>query len=80
MTQDDDARERADTEPFEPDTSDLEDRDASADPDAMTLSDLAQAEQSRPTLPGETPDGLDDLDEEIRRQAEDLPTDAPGRL
>ena len=80
MTQGDGARDRADTETFEPESSDVEGRDTSADPDTVTLSDLAEAEQSRPTLPGETPDGLDDLDEEIRRQAEDLPTDAPGRL
>lgn len=80
MTQDDGARDRADTEPLEPDTPDPEGADRSADPDTMTLSDLAEAEQSRPTLPDETPDGLDDLDEEVRRQAEDLTTDAPGRL
>lgn len=41
---------------------------------------LAQAENSRPDLPDETVDGLDDTDEEIRRQAEDLPLDTPGSL
>lgn len=40
--------------------------------------DLAQAENSRPTLPDETVDGLDDMDEEVRRQSEDLPLDTPG--
>ena len=42
--------------------------------------DVVQAEESRPTLPDETVDGLDDMDEEIRRQAEDLPLDTPGSL
>ena len=45
----------------------------------MSLEDLAEAENSRPTLSAETSDGLDDMDEEIRHQAEDLPIDAPGR-
>ena len=39
----------------------------------------ALAEAGRPDLPDETTDGLDDTDEEIRRQAEDLPLDTPGR-
>ena len=39
---------------------------------------LAQAENSRPTLPEETVDGLDDTEEEVRRQSEDLPLDTPG--
>ena len=56
-----------------------EDRDA-ADPSSLTLDDLDEAEASRPTLPDETVDGLDELDEEIRHQAEDIPTDAPRRL
>ena len=42
--------------------------------------DLLEAENSRPDLPDETPDGLDDTDEEMRRQAEDLPLDTPGRI
>ena len=41
--------------------------------------DAVEAEASRPDLPDETADGLDDTDEEIRRQAEDLPLDTPGR-
>jgi hypothetical protein len=41
---------------------------------------LAEAENSRPDLPDETVDGLDDTEEEIRRQAEDLPLDTPGSL
>lgn len=39
----------------------------------------AQAENVRPDLPDETADGLDDVEEEVRRQAEDLPLDTPGR-
>jgi hypothetical protein len=50
------------------------------DPESMTLGDWVESENSRPTIPGETSDGLDDMDEEIRRQAEDLPADTPGRL
>ncbi len=73
-------REPIDVEPFEPKSPDLEGGDTSMDPESMTLEDVAEAEQSRPDLPGETPDGLDDLDEEVRRQAEDLPADSLGRL
>ena len=38
-----------------------------------------QAENAVPDLPDETADGLDDTEEEIRRQAEDLPLDTSGR-
>lgn len=38
-----------------------------------------QAENAVPDLPDETVDGLDDTEEEVRRQAEDLPLDTPGR-
>ena len=51
--------------------------DESAEP---SLQDWVEAENSRPTLPDETADGLDDMDEEVRHQAEDLPLDTPGRL
>ena len=50
------------------------------DPDEPTVQDWVEAEHSRPTLPDETADGLDDMDEEIRHQAEDQPLDTPGRL
>ncbi len=80
MTQDDRKREAIDVEPFEPKSPDLEGRDGSMDPEAMTLDDIAEAENSRPDIPGETVDGLDELDEEVRRQAEDLPADTPGRF
>ena len=79
MTQDDTERRPIDVEPFEPASPDLEGGDTSMDPESMTLEDLAEAESSRPDIPGETADGLDDLDEEVRRQAEDLPSDTPGR-
>lgn len=42
--------------------------------------DEATAEDSRPDLPDETADGLDDTEEEMRRQAEDLPLDTPGSI
>ena len=74
MAQDDDKRRPIDVEPFEPRSPDLEGGDTAMDPE-----DLAEAENSRPDIPGETVDGLDDLDEEVRRQAEDLPSDTPGR-
>ena len=67
--------ESADVDPV--DATD-QDRDL-ADPAGLTLDDLDEAEASRPTLPDETPDGLDEMDEEIRHQAEDIPIDAPGR-
>ena len=78
--QDDTAREPVDVEPFEPESPDLEGRDTAMDPENMTLDDVAEAESSRPDIPGETADGLDEMDEEVRRQAEDLPTDTPGRI
>ena len=80
MTQDDGKREPVNVEPFEPESPDFEGRDTSMDPESMTLEDWVESENSRPTIPGETSDGLDDMDEEIRRQAEDLPADTPGRL
>ncbi len=54
--------------------------DPSDDPSETPLQDWVEAENSRPTLPEETADGLDDMDEEVRRQAEDLPGDTSGRL
>ena len=54
--------------------------DPSDDPSETPLQDWIEAENSRPNLPEETADGLDDMDEEVRRQAEDLPGDTPGRL
>lgn len=66
-------------EPVEARSPDLQGRDRSMDPESMTLDDIVDAEDSRPDLPDETDDGLDPLDEEVRRQAEDLPTDAPRR-
>lgn len=80
MTKDDRTRDAIDVEPFEPKSPDLEGRDTSMDPESMTLEDIAEAESSRPDIPGETVDGLDEMDEEVRRQAEDLPADTPGRL
>jgi hypothetical protein len=68
-----------DAEPVELRSPDLEGRDRSMDPDRMTLDDIAEAEAARPDLPGETDDGLDELEESVRREAEDLPIDAPGR-
>lgn len=79
MARDGDKREPIDVEPFEPGSPDLGGRDTSMDPESMTLDDLAVAEQGRPDIPGETADGFDEMDEEVRRQAEDVPSDTPGR-
>ena len=80
MTQDDGKRQTIAVEPFEPKSPDLDGRDSSMDPESMTLVDVAEAEASRPTLPEETEDGLDEMDEEIRRQAEGPTDDTPGRI
>lgn len=58
------------------DDRDLDDEAASAELDVesaedTTLEDWETAEDSRPDLPDETADGLSDLEEEVRRQAED---------
>ena len=80
MTQDESKPRPVASEPFEPRSPDLEGGDTSMDPERMTLEDIAEAEASRPTLPGETEDGLDEMDEEIRRQAEGPTDDTPGRV
>ncbi|WP_237479818.1 hypothetical protein [Lichenibacterium dinghuense] len=79
MTQDDKERRPIDVEPFEPGSPDLEGGDTLMDPESMSLEDLAVAEDARPDILGETVDGLDEMDEEVRRQAEDLPSGTPGR-
>ena len=82
MNQDDEPkRDSVTSEPFEPgEPRSLRGRDTSMDPESMTLEDWVESENSRPTLPDETSDGLDDMDEEVRRQAEDLPADTTRRL
>ena len=79
MARDDEHRDPIDVQPFEPKSPDLAGRDTSMDPESMTLDDVAVAEEGRPDIPGETVDGLDEMDEEVRRQAEDFPSDTPGR-
>jgi hypothetical protein len=70
-----------DVQPREVRSPDLEGQDSSMDPESMTLEDWVEAEgSSRPTLPDENAEGLDEMEEEVRRQAEDLPADTPGRL
>lgn len=60
-------------------SDDLEtDRDPDSGEDA-TLEDWAVADASRPDLDDETDDGLSDLEEEVRRQAEDPVSISPGR-
>ncbi len=54
--------------------------DVGADPEDASVRDWVDAENSRPTLPDETADGLDEMDEEVRHQAEDMPLDTAGRL
>ena len=81
MNQDDETkRDSVSSEPSEPSSPDVEGRNTSMDPESMTLEDWVESENSRPTLPDETSDGLDDMDEEVRRQAEDLPADTTRRL
>ena len=70
---------KVDVEPVEVRSPDLEGRDTSMDPESMTLEDWVEAESSRPNLPDENSEGLDEMEEEVRRQAEDLPVDTPGR-
>lgn len=72
-------RTRVDVEPFEVRSPDLQGRDTSMDPESMTLEDWVEAEGSRPNLPDENAEGLDEMEEEVRRQAEDLPADIPRR-
>ena len=72
-------RRLADVDPADVSDQEIADDRSAGDPTTLTLDDLDEAEASRPTLPDETADGLDAMDEEIRHQAEDLPIDAPGR-
>jgi hypothetical protein len=51
----------------------------SAEEEETSLDDWIEAENSRPTLPDETADGLNDLDEEVRHQAEDFRPDISRR-
>lgn len=60
--------------------SDFPNAEPKTAPEDASVEDWVEAENGRPTLPEETADGLDDTDEEIRRQAEDMPLDTPGRL
>ncbi len=48
--------------------------------EGITSEDWIAAERSRPDLPDETIDGLTELEEEVRRQAEDVPLGAPNPL
>jgi hypothetical protein len=73
------SRDPVDVEPFEKKSPSLEGGDTSMDPETMTLEDWVEAEGSRPTLPDENADGLDDMEAEIQHQAEDRPTEPPGR-
>lgn len=78
----DDDKSRRPAGPGQDDTSREPDvtNDPASEPDNVSLQDWVDAENSRPTLPEETADGLDEMDEEVRRQAEDLPADTAGRL
>jgi hypothetical protein len=48
--------------------------------EGITGEDWVAAERARPDLPDETIDGLTELEEEVRRQAEDVPLGAPNPL
>lgn len=58
---------------------DVSEEDSADDPNRLSLEEIAEAEASRPDLPGETVDGLDEMEEEIRHQAEDVPSGPRGR-
>ena len=66
------------TPPLEPAIDGEDDLGDAADEDAMSLDALTQAENSRPTLPDETADGMDDLDEAVRQAAEEGSLGEPG--
>lgn len=55
-------------------------RDLEEEVDGITPEDWVAAERARPDLPDETIDGLSELEEEVRRQAEDVPLGAPNPL
>ncbi len=56
----------------DPDMSQGEDDEAEAGSDGESaIEDFLTAEHARPDIPSETPDGLNELEEEVRRQAED---------
>ena len=63
-----------------PDANEPEDEDArAADESESAIEDFITAEHARPDIPSETPDGLNELEEEVRRQAEDRALDEPER-
>lgn len=55
-------------------------RHADDDVEGIAGEDWVAAEHARPDLPDETIDGLSALEEEVRRQAEDVPLGAPNPL
>lgn len=55
-------------------------REIEDETDGITAEDWVAAEHARPDLPDETSDGLTELEEEVRRQAEDVPLGAPNPL
>lgn len=55
-------------------------REIEEETDGITSEDWIAAEHARPDLPDETIDGLTELEEEVRRQAEDVPLGAPNPL
>lgn len=64
----------------DPDASEREDDDTrAADESERAIEDFITAEHARPDIPSETPDGLNELEEEVRRQAEDRALDEAGR-
>lgn len=62
---------------FGRDVDSYDTQSGSADNVDATVQDWAVAEESRAAIEGETADGLDDLDEQLRRGAEELPVDEP---
>ena len=62
------------TEPEEADPENIEgqsDEPHAEDEREVSIDDFITAERARPDIPEETVDGLNELEEEVRRQAED---------
>ncbi len=55
-------------------------REVEDEVEGVSGADWVAAERARPDLPDETIDGLSELEEEVRRQAEDVPIGAANPL
>jgi hypothetical protein len=55
----------------DPDADETQETQRDADESPRAMQDFITVEHARPDLPSETPDGLNELEEEVRHQAED---------